>query len=364
MAQPLLALTMFLGLPQTFPNPNPSKTTMRLHSPLALTTFTCLALASAACTAQTVTIYGRLALSTNQIETGSTTKLRELRDNASRLGFRGIEDLGGGLNASFGLEMGLSADTGDLTNPAYRNSYVALGGAWGTLALGRLDSANPTGSPLYSQIITLTSFAPNDAGATATSTSMQNARNRTSNSIGYASPTWAGANLRARVYWRGAGTVAEPEDAASSLDLGLNYQTGKLKAALGYAKDSRRGGLAANEFEDKWQAGVNYEVLESLEVYLLGGVDRYKNTATRRRDVQYAILGTSYTQGQHKVVFNLMQRDVQTALTGDRKRQQLSYQYFLSKRTDLQAFIDNDGIDSSRSNVRVRAIGAGVRHNF
>lgn len=337
---------------------------MHLNARLALSALTCLALASTASTAQTVTIYGRIATTTNQIETGSTSKLRELRDNASRLGFRGVEDLGGGLQASFGLEMGLSVDTGNPTNPVYRNSYVALRGGWGTVALGRLDSANPTGSPLYSQITALTHFAPNDAGATATSASMQNARNRTSNSIGYASPNWSGASVRARFYLRGAGTATEPEDAARSWDLGLNYQSGKLKAALGFATDSRRGGLTNNEFDDKVQAGLSYQVLSGLDVYLLGGVDRYKNTATTRRDVQYAILGTSYTQGLHKVVFNLMQRDVQSSLTGERDRQQLSYQYYLSKRTDLQAFIDNDGIDSSRSNVRVRAIGAGIRHNF
>jgi predicted porin len=339
---------------------------MHIQSPLALTAFTCLALAlaSAASTAQTVNIYGRLVLSLNQIETGNAPKNLEMRDNASRLGFRGVEDLGGGMKALFGLEMGLSANTGTQSDPFYRNSYVGLGGGWGTVALGRLDSANPTGSPLYSQVTALTHFAPNDAGATATSTSMQNARNRTSNSIGYASPTWSGASLRARYYLRGAGTAAEPQDAARSLDLGLNYQAGKLKAALGYATDSRRGGLANNEFDDKWQAGLNYEVLQGLELYVLGGVDRYKNTATRRRDVQYAMVGTAYSQGSHKLVFNLFQRDVQASLTGERERQQLSYQYFLSKRTDLQAFIDNDGIDSSRSNVRVRAIGMGVRHNF
>ena len=76
------------------------------------------------------------------------------------------------------------------------------------------------------------------------------------------------------------------------------------------------------------------------------------------------MLGAAYTAGAHKGVVNWMQRDVQTSLTGKRDRWQLSYQYFLSKRTDLQAFIDTDGIDSSRSNVRVRAIGMGVRHNF
>lgn len=337
---------------------------MTTRTTRAATAFAGLALASAASLAQNVTVYGRLALTMNQIDTGSSTSLRELRDNASRLGFRGVEDLGGGQQALFGLEMGLGADNGTMGDPVYRNSYVGLRGGWGVVALGRLDSANPTGSPLYSQIIALTHFAPNDAGATATSAAMQNARNRTSNSIGYASPRWAGASVRARYYLRGTGTTAQPEDAARSFDLGLNYEAGKLKAALGYAKDSRRGGLANNEFEDKWQAGVNYQVLPGLELYLLGGVDRYKNTATTRRDVEYAILGAAYTRGVHKVVFNLMQRDVQSSLTGERPRQQLSYQHFLSRRTDLQFFIDNDRIDSSRSNVRVRAIGAGVRHNF
>lgn len=337
---------------------------MQLHSPLALTAFTCLALASSASSAQSVNIYGRLVLSVNQTQTGNAAKNIEMRDNASRLGFRGTEDLGGGMLALFGLEMGLSVNDGTQGSPFYRNSYVGLRGAWGTVALGRLDSTNPTGSPLYSQITALTHFAPNDAGATATSTSMQNARNRTSNSIGYRSPTLSGVNVRARYYLRGAGTATEPQDAARSLDLGLNYEAGKLKAALGYAKDSRLGGLANNEFDDKWQAGVSYEILKGLDAYVLGGEDRYKNTATRRRDVPYAILGTAYTQGAHKVVFNLMQRDVQSSLTGERKRTQLSYQYFVSKRTDLQAFIDNDGVDSSRSNVRVRAIGTGIRHMF
>lgn len=336
---------------------------MKLRTPLALTALVGLALASTASSAQNVTVYGRMTLTANQVKTGSNS-VKELRDNASRLGFRGTEDLGGGMQAMFGLEMGLNADTGSLTDPPYRNSYVALRGGWGTIALGRLDSANPTGSPLYSQIIDLTSFAPNDAGATATSTSMQNARNRTSNSFGYSSPTWAGMHVKARFYLRGAGTAAEAEDAARSWDLGLNYKVGKLKAALGFAKDSRSGGLAANEFEDKWQAGLNYEVLSGLELYVLGGVDRYKNTSTRRRDVEYLQLGTTYTMGPHKLVLNRFTRDVQTSLTGDRKRTQLSYQYFLSKRTDLQAFYDNDGIDSSRSNVSVRAIGAGIRHNF
>jgi hypothetical protein len=68
--------------------------------------------------------------------------------------------------------------------------------------------------------------------------------------------------------------------------------------------------------------------------------------------------------GQNKLVFNTVHRDVQSSLTGVRKKNQLSYQYFLSKKTDLQAFIDNDSVDSSRTNVRIRSVGLGIRQIF
>ena len=58
---------------------------MRIPSPLASITFACLAAACAASSAQTVTIYGRLAVTTNQIQTGSSTRLTELRARQDEL---------------------------------------------------------------------------------------------------------------------------------------------------------------------------------------------------------------------------------------------------------------------------------------
>jgi predicted porin len=58
----------------------------------------------------------------------------------SRLGFRGTEDLGGGLKANFGLESGFSMDTGTLNNGGRlfgRNAWVGLSGAYGQIQLGR-----------------------------------------------------------------------------------------------------------------------------------------------------------------------------------------------------------------------------------
>lgn len=337
---------------------------MKALSPAAAVAGGLFILAASPAMAQDVQVYGQIRLTVNNLKAGNAGSVMEERDNASRLGFRGKEELGSGLSAMFGLEMGTDADTGALTTPAFRNSYVALRGGFGTLALGRLDSANPTGSPLYSQVTGITSFAANDAGATAIGTSMLNARNRTSNSIGYQSPKWGGVNVRARYYLRGDPKTPDQENGAKSLDLGLNYVSGPWTAGIGFAKDTRPGGLLANEFSSKWQAGVRYD-FGAIEPYVLRGRDRYENKpGSTRADVDYWLVGAKFIAGPHAVVLNVMQRDVQASLRGMRKRQQLAYTYALSKRTELQAFIDHDGIDSSRSNVAVRAVGAGIRHDF
>ena len=328
---------------------------------LAAAIATCLPVLASA--QSSVQVNGQVRLTVNRISADRGNSFNELRDNASRLGFRGTEDLGGGLRAAFGLELGFGADTGNMGDPSFRHSYVGLVGSWGALTMGRLDSASPSGSPLYSQVTAITSFAPNDAGATAFGTSMLNARNRVSNAIGYASPVMGGFIARARYYQRGAGTATEAENDARSLDLGLNYAKGPLKLALGYGKDERSGVLKAAEFDDKWQAGVRYD-FGAIEPYALVGVDRYAPKTGNRRSVRYWIAGVKYGVDAHALVFNLLGRQVLANPKGERRRAQLGYAYKLSKRTELQAFVDLDDADSSKSNDRTRAIGTGIRHNF
>lgn len=59
--------------------------------------------------------------------------------SASRLGFRGVEDLGGGLKAFFQLEHGMNVDDGTGAGSAFfgRSSHVGLSGTWGEMRLGR-----------------------------------------------------------------------------------------------------------------------------------------------------------------------------------------------------------------------------------
>jgi len=82
------------------------------------------------------------AVSNQQGSNGDTTSTVGMRSGGrspSRWGLRGSEDLGGGLKAVFGLESGISAANGTLSNPRFfsRRASVGLSGAWGTILMGR-----------------------------------------------------------------------------------------------------------------------------------------------------------------------------------------------------------------------------------
>jgi len=104
-------------------------------------------LAAASATAQTsVQIYGivdsGIAHMTNVNAAGdSVTKIPSLTSSfPSRIGFRGTEDLGNGLQAFFVLENGFAVDTGTQQQGGRlfgRQANVGIKGAWGTITLGR-----------------------------------------------------------------------------------------------------------------------------------------------------------------------------------------------------------------------------------
>jgi predicted porin len=68
----------------------------------------------------------------------SVTKVVSGGKNTSRWGFRGTEDLGGGLKAVFGLEGGILLDTGAADGAMFkRQAFVGLEGGFGRVVIGR-----------------------------------------------------------------------------------------------------------------------------------------------------------------------------------------------------------------------------------
>jgi len=105
-----------------------------------------------------VTIYGVIDAGVGVVENGNarSTQLMSGVANGSRLGFRGIEDLGGGLRATFVLENGFAADNGSVTQGGVffgRQSFVGLSSTSGwSLTAGRHNS------PLNTSMITADPF--------------------------------------------------------------------------------------------------------------------------------------------------------------------------------------------------------------
>ncbi|QNK68057.1 porin [Variovorax sp. PAMC26660] len=75
---------------------------------------------------------------------GSKLQLSNSGNMFSRLGFRGTEDLGGGLSASFWLEMGLQNDTGT-GFPSNSNNQASGNGPAGVLSFNRRSTVSLAG---------------------------------------------------------------------------------------------------------------------------------------------------------------------------------------------------------------------------
>ena len=105
---------------------------------LALAALT--AFAGAASAQSSVTLFGVVDVSARYVEYGDAGQYQLAQDGnaSSRLGFRGVEDLGGGLKAGFWIEGAMNPDTGTAGGQTWqRRTTVSLMGNWGEIRLGR-----------------------------------------------------------------------------------------------------------------------------------------------------------------------------------------------------------------------------------
>jgi predicted porin len=172
---------------------------MPLAKPLAVAAALACALVGSAQAQTSVTIYGRVDAGINyqSNQVGKDANGNTIRGGqwgiggnewgTSMIGFKGVEDLGGGLKALFTLESGFQADTGRFNGTGLfnRRSTVGLNGGFGTVKIGR-DLALPSDR--------VWSIDPTGQQNMSTSTLFKG-RNwpQTSNQIQYITPDMGGA---------------------------------------------------------------------------------------------------------------------------------------------------------------------------
>jgi predicted porin len=157
-----------------------------------------LAASGAAMAQSSVEIYGTVDLWVGSVKDTAvsndrTTRLDSNGMDTSKLGFRGSEDLGGGLKANFNLEAEIGPDAGGgLENGFDRISWVGLSGGFGEVQLGRVWSAyDDAFFPLLNNKAAIGFIVAPGLGY----------NDRPNNSLKYISPEFAGLPLRVLIAW-------------------------------------------------------------------------------------------------------------------------------------------------------------------
>ena len=172
-----------------------------------------------------VTVYGimDLAVRSSSPDVGpSTTTLVSGSFYTSRLGFKGTEDLGGGLKASFTLEGKVDADTG-ATTLGNRESSVALSGGFGAITLGRTDTSQSEAVELVAHFANMGNF-----GLHGTALANPEYGGDQPNTIRYTSPSMGGVTLQVGT------SLGDERGGDDNNSISLAYAAGPLSLAVGF----------------------------------------------------------------------------------------------------------------------------------
>ncbi len=307
--------------------------------------------AGSALAQSSVTVYGRLNETVERQKVGDETNT-VLNDNASRLGFKGTEDLGGGLKANFLIEHRFNADTGT-TNGAFwsGDSWVGLSSNLGDLRLGRMISG------AYFATADYVSYHNHDTGTSADALYSLGFQNWvTNNKISYTTPSLAGATVELQYSLRESTTSGN-----NSTDLAFNYGIGNLAVGAGFTKLGEnkqfavRGQYAIGDFT----IGGYVQRTAFKDTYVDGG----KATIVR--------LAAMYALGASEFHANVgLAGKIDGVADTDAKQFTLGYNYNLSKRTKAYTYytkVDNKAASAYQSGTAgadFSSLALGVRHNF
>ncbi|MDQ7968921.1 MAG: porin [Oxalicibacterium faecigallinarum] len=348
------------------------------------------AFAGAASAQSSVTVYGIVDVGVTSIDNGTAAGringIDSGNQSASRLGFKGTEDLGGGLNALFQLESTIAADTGTFGG-FNRIAIVGLQSAnFGTVTLGRqtnalkdaYDQIDPFGDG--GVIGGIGNFFFNGSGLDVSNTgnvAIGAYNGRVNNSIKYASPSFGGFKATAN-YAFGENASGSTGD-NSSYGLGLGYANGPLNVQFGYndidASRTAAGAVIANTLESKIAfigATYNFGAFKLHGAYADTKAD-YTTTANQK--IRNGMVGVSVPLGAGTILATYSINDNRSTADADARKAAVMYTYDLSKRTNLYtgySRVSNDTNSTIGNTAAVRApagedtsaFTVGIRHKF
>ena len=282
-------------------------------------------------------VYGKAHAAYTFASGDDSTEDARISSQASRLGFKGSEDLGGGLKVVYKMEFGVNiTDSGAFSA---RNQYVGLSGGMGTALLGRHDTPMKMVQGKFDQF--------NDT--IADMAGMVDGEDRLSNVLALISPTMGGMKgMIALVPGESAVVGGETKDGvADGISAAVSYDAKGLFVSLA----NNSGDLV----DDQTRLVGTYK----MDDMQFGGL--YSTTDFGTDDDQVS-MGLSFGMkvsdaGKVKVQF-IDTADTAGAAGADETRTDIGYDHMMSKRTSVYAMYD------TFSEADANAISFGIVHSF
>jgi predicted porin len=290
--------------------------------------------------------------------------------SGSRYGFKGTEDLGGGLKANFKLEQGFSLDTGaagktdGLFAPAAtasfsRYAYVGFSGGFGEVKLGKTGTAYDDVSGASNPVFDSALSPQNDVWLSG------NYSWNPSNSIYYVSPSMGGFSATGS-YSLGENKTTT-DKAGSVYSANVQYANGPIAAALAYQVEEGTHAALASKFtrlNGSYDLGV---------VKILAGFGRVKGMAAAPTVVSSAAetteweLGLDYPVSSALTISGGVARSKDNSTAGDATREGygIGANYTLSKRTSVYGGFREAKLNPTvGADIKGNLVAVGIKHTF
>lgn len=309
-----------------------------------------LAASGAAMAQSSVTLYGVVDTGVSYFKgDDSVYGLTKTGGNVnSRLGFRGVEDLGNGLKATFNLEAGFNVDDGtgylgkggaaDTGLQFRRTSTVGLAGNFGEVRFGRMLTSS------YLAVSRYDAFGDTGAGGSLAWNSGQTGyAPRAENAISYTSPNFNGFKIGAEY---GFGEQQKASD-KRYIGLGATYDNGPLSLGLGFDRlnGDTRNNTVGTENLTTWHLGAAYNFgVAKLMGFYKQSKDKDAGVGAAGDNVKFKTFGLGVTApvgaaGEVRASYNHYRLSAHvtgfSVPTLKANQMSLGYVHNLSKRTAL-----------------------------
>lgn len=272
----------------------------------------------------------------------------QVTDNYSRIGFKGSEDLGGGLKAVWQIESGLGGGTDGMGTGSIgtRNTFVGLAGGFGTFVMGRHDTPYKLATGKY-DIMGDTIGDYNLGRLDGVSLINNTHDHRSPNAIAYISPTFSGLHIAAAVVATNTAANLNSGDTFDAISLAAMYANGPLTVDVAYQDVDLLNSTA-------WKVGAGYAFGDTKVGFVYEDIDN--GSAAADRDSW--LLNVAHTMGPIVLKAEYGQADVGAA---DQDLWAIGADYNLSKRTSAYLVYGNGDNDAGSD---VSGWNLGVKHSF